>query len=143
MKNYPECKELIVHFLLQNPNLLDKNLHNIPKKKLSFRSVTNCVLRLIHSVKFNAEIPFSNVLTPQAEEKHHPGHGSSKFVSYCVLSICPGNTTIIFNINCVLRLIHSVKFNAGIPFSNVFTLQAEEKRHPGHGSSKFISNPIQ
>ena len=69
------------HFLLQNPNLLDKNLHNIPKKKLSFRSVTNCVLRLIHSVKFNAEIPFSNVLTPQAEEKHHPGHGSSKFVS--------------------------------------------------------------
>ncbi|KAI8734833.1 adenylate cyclase [Biomphalaria glabrata] len=31
--------------------------------KLSFKGVTNCVIRLMQSVKFNAEIPFSDVLT--------------------------------------------------------------------------------
>ena len=30
--------------------------------KLSFKGVTNCVIRLMQSVKFNAEIPFSDVL---------------------------------------------------------------------------------
>lgn len=64
--------------------LSDKSLSGIRAKKLSFRSVTNCVMRLIHSVKFNAEIPFSNVLNPPSEDSHkgHSGHGSSnKFVS--------------------------------------------------------------
>ncbi|XP_045170613.2 Ca(2+)/calmodulin-responsive adenylate cyclase-like [Mercenaria mercenaria] len=65
--------------------LSDKSLAGIRGKKLSFRSVTNCVMRLIHSVKFNAEIPFSNVLNPQSEEpsKHHSSHGgSNKFTKF-------------------------------------------------------------
>ncbi|GFS18456.1 adenylate cyclase [Elysia marginata] len=44
--------------------------------KLSFKGVTNCVIRLMQSVKFNAEIPFSDVLsTSQSRDSmstHHP-----------------------------------------------------------------------
>ncbi|KAL5007029.1 hypothetical protein ScPMuIL_015835, partial [Solemya velum] len=64
--------------------LLDKNigglhLGDIRAKKLSFKSVSNCVMRLMQSVKFNAEIPFSNVLTPPQEQKQHPGSKFTKF----------------------------------------------------------------
>ena len=38
-------------------------------KKLSFKGVSSCVIRLMQSVKFNAEIPFSDVLTPSREER--------------------------------------------------------------------------
>ncbi|KAJ8313922.1 hypothetical protein KUTeg_008483 [Tegillarca granosa] len=40
--------------------LFDKTFNAIPAKKLSFRGVTSCVMRLMQSVKFNAEIPFQN-----------------------------------------------------------------------------------
>ncbi|KAH9492112.1 hypothetical protein Btru_026986 [Bulinus truncatus] len=42
--------------------------------KLSFKGVTNCVIRLMQSVKFNAEIPFSDVLsTSQSRDSmSHP-----------------------------------------------------------------------
>ncbi|KAH3715828.1 hypothetical protein DPMN_058541, partial [Dreissena polymorpha] len=64
--------------------LSDKRLSSIRAKKLSFRSVTNCVLRLIHSVKFNAEIPFSNVLNPPSDDNNkQSGHGASnKFTKF-------------------------------------------------------------
>ncbi|WAQ95151.1 ADCY1-like protein [Mya arenaria] len=65
--------------------LSDKNLSNIRAKKLSFRSVTNCVMRMIHAIKFNADIPFSNVLTPHTEDSSKPnsGHGASnKFTRF-------------------------------------------------------------
>ncbi|KAL4222045.1 Adenylate cyclase type 1 [Mactra antiquata] len=66
--------------------LSDKSLlTGIRAKKLSFRSVTNCVMRLIHSVKFNAEIPFSNVLNPPSDDHHksHSGHsGANKFTKF-------------------------------------------------------------
>ncbi|KAK7110092.1 hypothetical protein V1264_014020 [Littorina saxatilis] len=41
-------------------------------KKLSFKGVSSCVIRLMQSVKFNAEIPFSDVLTPSREERTVP-----------------------------------------------------------------------
>jgi len=53
-------------------------MSRITPKRLSFRNVSNCVIRLMQSVKFNAEIPFSNVLTPPPDESKQPG---SKFVS--------------------------------------------------------------
>ncbi|XP_064647384.1 adenylate cyclase type 1-like isoform X2 [Lineus longissimus] len=37
-------------------------------KKLSFKNVSSCVMRLIRAVKFNAEIPFSNVLSSEIEK---------------------------------------------------------------------------
>ncbi|OWF39366.1 Ca(2+)/calmodulin-responsive adenylate cyclase-like [Mizuhopecten yessoensis] len=59
---------------------LDKNLENVKPKRLSFRNVSNCVVRLMQSVRFNAEIPFSNVLTPSNEEaKKLPGNAFSPF----------------------------------------------------------------
>ncbi|KAL3832458.1 hypothetical protein ACJMK2_024099 [Sinanodonta woodiana] len=67
----------------RTPSLMGKNWHDIRAKKLSFRSVSNCVMRLMHSVKFNAELPFSNVLTQQTEEKQTPGSGhTSKFTKF-------------------------------------------------------------
>ncbi|XP_071108871.1 adenylate cyclase type 1-like [Haliotis cracherodii] len=56
-----------------------KDWTGLRPKKLSFRNVTNCVMRLMQSVKFNAEIPFQNVLTPTQDEK--PVHKFSVFAS--------------------------------------------------------------
>ncbi|XP_013777431.1 Ca(2+)/calmodulin-responsive adenylate cyclase-like, partial [Limulus polyphemus] len=40
------------------------------KRKLSFKNVSNVVLQLIHSIKFNVDVPFSNITAaqPQAEK---------------------------------------------------------------------------
>ncbi|CAG5118333.1 unnamed protein product, partial [Candidula unifasciata] len=43
--------------------LLQKEWTGIRPHKLSFKGVTSCVIRLMQSVKFNAEIPFSDVLS--------------------------------------------------------------------------------
>ncbi|XP_052094774.1 adenylate cyclase type 1-like [Mytilus californianus] len=55
------------------------DMSNIRAKKLSFRNVSSCVIRLMQSVKFNAEIPFSNVLTPQPDESKQSGSKFTKF----------------------------------------------------------------
>ncbi|XP_069111853.1 uncharacterized protein [Argopecten irradians] len=57
-----------VHSRRTANRFLDKSLENIKPKRLSFRNVSNCVVRLMQSVRFNAEIPFSNVLTPTSED---------------------------------------------------------------------------
>ncbi|XP_013391106.1 uncharacterized protein LOC106159379 isoform X2 [Lingula anatina] len=43
-------------------------LGDIKPRKLSFKSVSNCVLRLMRYIKFRAEIPFSNVLSAQHDD---------------------------------------------------------------------------
>ncbi|XP_050418013.1 adenylate cyclase type 1 [Patella vulgata] len=53
----------------RHSSLLYRDWAGLRPKKLSFRNVSNCVMRLMQAVKFNAEIPFSNVLTPSQEEK--------------------------------------------------------------------------
>ncbi|XP_060064547.1 uncharacterized protein LOC132544906 [Ylistrum balloti] len=69
-----------VHSRRTSNRFLDKNLENIKPKRLSFRNVSNCVVRLMQSVRFNAEIPFSNVLTPPNEEaKKHKNSSFSPF----------------------------------------------------------------
>ncbi|XP_076330022.1 adenylate cyclase type 1-like [Tachypleus tridentatus] len=35
------------------------------RRKLSFKNVSNVVLQLIHSIKFNVDVPFSNIATMQ------------------------------------------------------------------------------
>ncbi|XP_014661660.1 PREDICTED: adenylate cyclase type 1-like [Priapulus caudatus] len=44
-------------------------LQRLPGKKLSFKNVSKCVITLLHQVNFNAEIPFSHVLTSMDTEK--------------------------------------------------------------------------
>lgn len=67
-------------FYLQQPNtLLDRGFGGLRPKKLSFRNVSNCVMRLMQSVKFNAEIPFSNVLLSPVDEK-----STSKLVRFWI-----------------------------------------------------------
>lgn len=48
---------------------MNRDLAGLRPKKLSFKGVSSCVIRLMQSVKFNAEIPFSDVLTPSQEER--------------------------------------------------------------------------
>lgn len=71
-------------FQIPSKFLNKSDMGNIRAKKLSFRNVSSCVIRLMQSVKFNAEIPFSNVLTPQPDESKQSG---SKFVSICLLKV--------------------------------------------------------
>ncbi|XP_059175219.1 adenylate cyclase type 1-like isoform X2 [Physella acuta] len=47
----------------QHAVLLQREWTGMRPHKLSFKGVTNCVIRLMQSVKFNAEIPFSDVLS--------------------------------------------------------------------------------
>ncbi|GAB1599505.1 uncharacterized protein LOC115219753, partial [Argonauta hians] len=53
----------------QPSTLFERGFGGLRPKKLSFRNVSNCVMRLMQSVKFNAEIPFSNVLLSPVDEK--------------------------------------------------------------------------
>lgn len=34
---------------------------NAAKRKLSFKNVSNVVVQLLHSIKFNVDVPFSNM----------------------------------------------------------------------------------
>ncbi|NP_001191535.1 adenylate cyclase [Aplysia californica] len=53
--------------------LLQREWTGMRPHKLSFKGVTNCVIRLMQSVKFNAEIPFSDVLsTSQSRDSMAP-----------------------------------------------------------------------
>ncbi|PVD31143.1 hypothetical protein C0Q70_10421 [Pomacea canaliculata] len=53
----------------KHTSLMNRDLAGLRPKKLSFKGVSSCVIRLMQSVKFNAEIPFSDVLTPSQEER--------------------------------------------------------------------------
>ncbi|XP_041365496.1 adenylate cyclase type 1-like isoform X2 [Gigantopelta aegis] len=52
---------------------LTRDWSNLRPKKMSFKNVSNCVIRLMQSVKFSAEIPFQNVLTP-TQDQQQPHH---------------------------------------------------------------------
>ncbi|CAL1546763.1 unnamed protein product [Lymnaea stagnalis] len=62
--------------------------------KLSFKGVTNCVIRLMQSVKFNAEIPFSDVLSTSQSRDSMPHQGK---VSKTMVSSSSRAQTIKFN----------------------------------------------
>ncbi|KAK7499404.1 hypothetical protein BaRGS_00009379, partial [Batillaria attramentaria] len=53
----------------QHTTLINRDWAGLRPKKLSFKGVSSCVIRLMQSVKFNAEIPFSDVLTPSHEDR--------------------------------------------------------------------------
>ncbi|KAK3101048.1 hypothetical protein FSP39_000561 [Pinctada imbricata] len=60
-----------------------RSLNDIHAKKPSFRNVSGIVMQLLKAVRFHAEIPFSNVLSPPNDEHKHTGSKLSRF-SYSV-----------------------------------------------------------
>ncbi|XP_076349099.1 adenylate cyclase type 1-like [Tachypleus tridentatus] len=58
----PSRKKL---FLLNS--LQVRKLTGSPRKKLTFKNVSNVVLQLIHSIKYSVDVPFSNIATVQQQ----------------------------------------------------------------------------
>ncbi|ESP00183.1 hypothetical protein LOTGIDRAFT_141290, partial [Lottia gigantea] len=92
----------------RHSSLLYRDWAGLRPKKLSFKNVSNCVMRLMQAVKFNAEIPFSNVLTPTQEENK-----SSKLVSIfrrmTYLFYSRSDKVTIFNLNTIFSFTSSNK----------------------------------
>ncbi|KAG1683879.1 Adenylate cyclase type 1 [Nymphon striatum] len=45
---------------------------NTTRKKVSFKSMSNVVIQLLHSIKFNMDVPFSNINAAQIEKLNKP-----------------------------------------------------------------------
>lgn len=81
---------------LQTPGICMGRSNMIKAKKPSFRNTSRIVLRLMQ-IRFNAEIPFSDVLNPQSADTHRQEPGSKLvrriqflfiYMFYNVIVIC-------------------------------------------------------
>lgn len=81
---------------LQTPGICMGRSNMIKAKKPSFRNTSRIVLRLMQ-IRFNAEIPFSDVLNPQSTDTHRQEPGSKLvrripflfiYIFYNVIVIC-------------------------------------------------------
>lgn len=58
------------------------------KRKLSFKNVSNVVVQLLHSIKFNVDVPFSNMAASPQELKANAARKVLVFFSICHYEIC-------------------------------------------------------
>lgn len=60
---------------------------NAAKRKLSFKNVSNVVVQLLHSIKFNVDVPFSNMAASPQDLKANAARKVIPLSQYILLYI--------------------------------------------------------
>lgn len=74
-------------------------LGSASRRKLSFKNVSNVVVQLLHSIKFNVDVPFSNMAASPQELKANAArkvfHSSPLLLDICYQFFLPLYETFI------------------------------------------------